>query len=263
MPSTYAHHVFSKKVQENLPESLSHICQNYETQFQFGSQGPDFLYFYHPARKNHYTETGTLMHNCTLSRFLKSIIPILKLYGTDSMEYAYTLGFICHFALDSFCHPYVTPNAKRLSISHIAMETEFDRYLLEKDGEEPLRYPLHQLIPNDTKTQVCLHHLYPDVPEEVIGECVKTYRFYRKLWITPNQASYFITKVSFRFRHRYGYFSSFLMPAKKPSVTKETNPALFQLYNEASKAAVSYLTSFHESFTKNLPLDKRFDRNFK
>ena len=105
MPSTYAHDTFARQVMNLLPESLAEICHSYETQFLIGSQGPDFLYFYHPTVKNRYTETGVLIHNCCLSRFLSPVLPILELYGTDSMEYAYMLGFLCHFALDSHCHP--------------------------------------------------------------------------------------------------------------------------------------------------------------
>ena len=263
MPSTYAHDSFSKCVQSKLPKPLSDICKNYETQFQFGSQGPDFLYFYRPTSKNHYTEIGSLIHCCTLSRYLQPMIPILKLYGTDSMEYAYILGFICHFALDSSCHPYVIPKVKELSFPHIAMETEFDRFLMEKDGENALAYPLHQLIPTDEKTLSCLHHLYPDIPEDVIASCMKTYRSYRKLWVTPNKASYYFAKALLKCRRRSGYFCNFLLTDQTHPKAHMTNPELNVLYEKAVDLAVSYLSSFHESFTKDQPLDFRFDRNFK
>lgn len=263
MPSTYAHYSFANQVIEKLPKPLSHICYEYKTQFQFGSQGPDFFYFYHPERKNHYTELGALMHSCTLNRFLRQILPILDLYGTNSMEYAYTLGFICHFALDSYCHPYVIPAVKELDFAHIAMETEFDRYLMKRNGEDPLSYPLQNLIPLDDKTKDCLHHLFPDTPEEVIETCLKTYRFYRKLWVTPNKANYWMKKAFLKTRPRSGYFCNFLMKEEPHPLAKKTNPELDKLYQEALDAAVSYLISFHQSFTGNEPLDQRFERNFK
>lgn len=263
MPSTYAHYSFSRRVLEKLPKPLAHICKSFETQFQFGSQGPDFLYFYHPTVKNHYTEIGALIHCCSLNRFLRQVLPILKLYGTDSKEYAYMLGFICHFALDSYCHPYVIPKVKELAFPHIAMETEFDRLLMIQDYEDPFRYPLQQLIPQDDKTLSCLHHLYPDVPEDVIATCMKTYHFYRKLWVTPNKLDYNLTKAFLKIRRRSGYFCNFLLSEKVHPLAKITNPKLMELYEEALDAAVSYLVSFHESFTEGKPLDERFERNFK
>lgn len=263
MPSTYAHDSFAKKVLQDFSHPVADLCKNYETQFQFGSQGPDFLYFYHPEQKNNYTEIGALIHGCTLNRFLRQILPILKLYGTDSMEYAYILGFICHFALDSFCHPYVIPKVKELKFPHIAMETEFDRFLMKKDRQDPMSYPLGNLIPCDEKTFSCLHHLYPDIPEEVISSSLKTYRFYRKLWVTPTKANYHLTKAFLKLKRRSDYFCNFLLPQNEHPLAKKTNPDLYQLYEAAVLEARSYLISFHRSFTEDTPLDDRFEKNFK
>lgn len=263
MPSTYAHYSFSRRILEKLPKELSHICKSYETQFQFGSQGPDFLYFYHPSMKNHYTEIGSLIHCCSLNRFLRQVLPILTLYGTDSKEYAYILGFICHFALDSHCHSYVIPKVKELSFPHIAMETEFDRHLMLRDHENPLCYPLQQLIPLDDKTLSCLHHIYPDIPEEVISTSMKTYHFYRKLWVTPNKPAYYTTKALLKIKRRSDYFCNFLLKETEHPLAKITNPELQRLYEQALETCVSYLISFHQSFTNNQPLDERFERNFK
>jgi hypothetical protein len=263
MPSTYAHDIFARQVMERLPEPLLHICEEYPTQFLFGSQGPDFFYFYHPERKNNYTELGALMHSCTLNRFLRQILPILELYGTDSMEYAYILGFICHFALDSHCHPYVIPAVKELGFPHIAMETEFDRHLMERDGKNPLSYPLQDLIPTDQKTKKCLHHVFPDVPEDVIARCLTTYHFFRHLWVTPSRARYRITKAVLRPFPRSDYFCNFLIGEKPHPLAKTTNKEMDHLYETALSEAVSYLESFHKSFTKKEPLDVRFEKNFK
>ena len=52
------------------------------------------------------------------------------------MEYAYLLGFICHFALDSRCHGYINEMVKETGVSHLEIEEEFEKYLLPDGGEE-------------------------------------------------------------------------------------------------------------------------------
>ena len=56
------------------------------------------------------------------------------------MSRAYIYGFICHFALDSECHPYVEKMIQKSGIGHSEIEMEFDRYLLIEDKFDPLTY---------------------------------------------------------------------------------------------------------------------------
>lgn len=53
---------------------------------------------------------------------------------------AYIYGVICHFALDSECHPYVEKMIHESGISHSEIEMEFDRLLLKEDYINPVRY---------------------------------------------------------------------------------------------------------------------------
>ena len=50
------------------------------------------------------------------------------------MSVGYGAGFLCHLALDSACHGYVDERSADGPISHMAMEGEFDRMLMESDG---------------------------------------------------------------------------------------------------------------------------------
>ena len=60
---------------------------------------------------------------------------------------AYLYGVICHFALDSACHPYVEKMIHASGLSHSEIEMEFDRFLLTEDHRDPLSYPLAGHIP--------------------------------------------------------------------------------------------------------------------
>ena len=50
------------------------------------------------------------------------------------MSTGYGAGFLCHLALDSACHGYVDDRAADGPISHMAIEGEYDRMLMERDG---------------------------------------------------------------------------------------------------------------------------------
>ena len=40
---------------------------------------------------------------------------------------AYFYGLLCHFTLDSICHPYIHTAMKEFNVTHAATETAFDR----------------------------------------------------------------------------------------------------------------------------------------
>lgn len=263
MPSTYTHYSLSREIIDILPNDIAAICKKYEPQFQMGAQGPDFFYFYRPIRHNTYTKLGKQIHDTSFDELLKYMMPVLHKYGTDSMEYAYVLGFLTHFTLDSLFHPYVIPQVKKLKFRHTAMETEFDRWLLESQGENPYRYPLWNAISKDRQTIQCVSHLFPDIPSKVIKECLKTYYFYRKTYATPTKFRYFLVKCWFYFRKRKEFFGNLLFSYQERPKAKITNLELAVRYKLALKEAVANIEVFHQDFIKNHPVDERFCRNFK
>lgn len=53
----------------------------------------------------------------------------------DPILRAYLYGYLCHFMLDSECHPYIDLYMEEKDLGHLEIETDFDRYLMEKDGK--------------------------------------------------------------------------------------------------------------------------------
>lgn len=47
--------------------------------------------------------------------------------GESSREYAYLMGFVCHFILDSECHPYVEEYIEKSGVQHLEIEEEFEK----------------------------------------------------------------------------------------------------------------------------------------
>lgn len=263
MPSTYTHYSLAKEIIPQLPKEIADICKKYENQYLLGAQGPDFFYFYRPIKQNEYIKIGKTIHEAKFRDFLKYTLPVLKEYGIDSMEYAYILGFVTHFTLDSVSHPYIIPQVKKKKFRHAAMETEFDRCLLLSQGENPHKYPMWNTISKDKETIQCVSHLFPDISSKVIGECIRTFYYYRRLYHTPNKFRYYLVKIWFWPRKRREYFGNLLFSYKERKKARKTNPELFIRYRYALKEAVKNIIIFHDDFIKNHPVNEVFYRNFK
>lgn len=143
MPAVYAHYTFGLKVLNALPKSLTENILRFREAFELGTQGPDILFYHHPIKKNSIRQKGSDMHFVSAESFFVRQAKRLTHEGHVafeqdvpsllSAEAAYVAGFLCHFALDVFAHPTVY-ELQATGISHGKIESEFDKYLLRKDG---------------------------------------------------------------------------------------------------------------------------------
>ena len=108
MPALITHYIQADKTLEALPNNISH--EIIRPAFLLGAQGPDFLYFHRvlpiimPGKSQR--SVGTALHNIPPDRLFGSFANYLcKNYNAAAMSFA--LGFLCHYALDSVCHPYI------------------------------------------------------------------------------------------------------------------------------------------------------------
>lgn len=142
MPSMYAHYSCGKKVLDILPREIQELINSHKSLYLTGLQGPDVLFYYKPLKKNRVSTYGNEMHDRPAAGFFRAAAQ--RLCEAESSQAAamqsYLLGFVCHFALDSICHGYVEKKIAASGVSHIQIEAEFDRFLLQKDGHDPLRY---------------------------------------------------------------------------------------------------------------------------
>ncbi len=117
-----------------LSPGLRREIQKQKQAYDLGQYGPDPLFFYHPECRTRTARLGTRMHRTSMIY----MIPKLHRALEEQPEYAfsYCAGFICHFALDSRCHAYVY-RISRTTVHHTAIELEFDRFLMERQGLDP------------------------------------------------------------------------------------------------------------------------------
>lgn len=136
MPSIYAHTRFGRQAAKLLPEGMRRSIQRFPQLFDLGVQGPDFFFFYQPLWKTQMGSLGGWFHKLSGREFFQRAA---LHYGDAPSEGAlvYLYGALCHYALDSRCHPLILRATAGKTPGHMELETEFDRVLLSRDGKEP------------------------------------------------------------------------------------------------------------------------------
>ena len=111
MPSTYAHRRFGANVLDHLPAPLREKLEAHRELYDIGLHGPDLLFYYHAEKSTTVAALGNAMHDEPGRTFFDRARRVVHEEADREAALAYALGFVCHFALDSTCHPFVAENA--------------------------------------------------------------------------------------------------------------------------------------------------------
>ena len=142
MPAIFTHLRFGEEVAKRLPPDLARLAQTHAECFALGTQGPDLLFFHKPLSKNAPRLLGWSLHAVPPENFFlegaKNILAEEENYEDGrfipkSPAAAYLLGFLCHFCLDTTCHPYIDEHSAD-GLSHGKIESELDKRHFRKIG---------------------------------------------------------------------------------------------------------------------------------
>jgi len=162
MPGFLTHYLAGQALIESLDDDVSSKIKQHEQLFSLGTQGPDIFFYYVPGIvRKHSRGIGSIMHNSDLGIFLSQMATIAKKSSypnNQDIVFAYTAGFVMHYALDVFAHPYVyamtekddAPKIKN-SAEHRKFETAIDVAMLKLiQGSKPGDVKQHKLINANT-----------------------------------------------------------------------------------------------------------------
>ena len=130
MPAFYAHYRFGKQILSGLSPDVHQCIQRFQRLFDIGLQGPDFFFYYNPIMKTTVGSLGGTFHSQSGQEFFTRAAA----QANSEAARAYLYGLLGHYCLDSTCHPFVDKMDADGKARHVALESEFDRYLMEKDG---------------------------------------------------------------------------------------------------------------------------------
>lgn len=131
MPASYAHYRFGKLLLPNLPPDVRQCIQRFRRMYDMGLQGPDFFFYYNPVMSTTIGELGKTFHRQSGQEFF----PVACRAASTEAARAYLYGLLGHYCLDSVCHPFVNRLVEIGEAKHVLLESEFERFLLEKDRE--------------------------------------------------------------------------------------------------------------------------------
>ena len=181
MPTTYAHWRFGDKCIRMLPDDLQNIILNNRAIFDYGVHGPDIFFYYNCLKHNEINRYGSAMHDIPYKDTLAQIKENFKKTENKDMALSYLLGFTCHFTLDSYCHGFIEKVDETMPYSHGKIESQFDRYLLIKDGFNPVTKSVTDMFHPDKKMAKVISGLFNKFDEDIIYKTLKDQKLYLNL----------------------------------------------------------------------------------
>ena len=250
MPAHYTHYYIAREALEGLPDKILHDVQPYLPVYFFGAQGADFCFFYQITnlrRKN----LGSYLHReGGLTAF--QVLKTLSAY--EPALFAYTLGYVTHYAADVAFHPFVY-SVTNNPIDHSRIENALDRHFLTRHLKEDGETPSFQRI----------------LSKEVLDELFFAYAaIAAKCGFPPLKKSAFLRAISIF--NAYLPISSKLsgtVAKKAPPTEKQEKTWKFEddlaekLFQQSVQSSISLFQSFLTSLQDNTSLLKEeFGKNY-
>ena len=261
MPNYFTHLQFGGRVLAALPEPLRTRIEAQRADFDVGCYGPDPLFFYHLHHDNPVRQVGLRMHKVSALPVFRRLARIISEDRPGGAGYA--AGFLCHFALDAGCHGYIEERAAGGQTSHLRMEGEYDRMLLELDGLDASARTHLPSAPSDWavwEAAACAFaHASPD----------QMRRAYRSMTFMTG----FLARANGRASGRVIGAVSHMLPIRSakglalkrephPS-TEESNAHLDRMIERAIPETAVQIAAFFRSIEEEGPVPGWFDRDFK
>lgn len=156
MPGFLSHYIAGKAALAELSADIREKIFADERLYNLGTQGPDIFFYYIPGQMRRRSRgIGQEMHGRGLGLFLGAMARLAKNADAEkNLIFAYTAGFVMHYALDCNAHPYVyartfDENSTRIknSAAHRKFESAIDVALLKLvSGKKPAGVNQWELI---------------------------------------------------------------------------------------------------------------------
>ena len=201
MAGTITHAYFANDLYNKLDKMTKEKLKEYKENLKTYSQGHDLFMFTFNILNLKQKNIASYMHKNDTREFFKNLVIYIKDNNLqDNYEVmSFLYGFICHYALDSTVHPYVTyktglfkkndKNTYKYNSKHSDLETYVDAYMINKNENiKPNKFKIYKFCFNTkVSKELC------DLIDYVF---YKTYKFkHMSLYV---KEGIFNMKVSYR-----------------------------------------------------------------
>ncbi|MGN0098402.1 MAG: hypothetical protein ACI38Y_03635 [Candidatus Methanomethylophilaceae archaeon] len=262
MPSTYAHYRFGRDVMASTRGDVcKDIVENLDL-YNIGLHGPDILFYHDALVKNRVNAIGFAMHDRPGKEFFGPAKEVLEGMADRSAGRAYLYGFICHFMLDSECHPYIEEKIAESGVSHTRIESEFDRVLLERDGFDPFKKDLTSHIHPSPELSTVISPFLPGVTAEEVEKSLRDMVTYNGYINTPSRLKRTLIERKLKATGNLEDMGGMLIGLKPEPKCADSNAKLTDLYGNAVRPTAMLMESYLGYLENGDELPSRFDRTF-
>lgn len=254
MPSNCAHYRFGKLAFPALPEEARSCIQRFRRLYEMGQQGPDFFFYSSPFPKSASVQLGHSYHKQTGREYFTAAASL----ATTEAAKAYLYGVLGHYCLDSACHPYVNKVVDAGQADHVALEAEFDRYLLSMDGvADPATYDMSEKIRLTRGECVTVASLYPPAAPGTVHRGVGFMRFVLRYLAGQNQE-----KIRRQLNRIYPGLTNKMVPSQPVESYDRMDSELLARYNRALRAYPQMVQQLLDLAGEEGALDESFAGTF-
>lgn len=263
MPSAYAHYKFGRDVYKLLPDEMKREIRKHSELYNIGLHGPDILFYYKPLWKNSVSSVGYRLHELPGAEFFERAKKLVAAEGSSKGECAYLYGFLCHYILDSNCHGYVSEKIEASGVCHTEIETEFDRFLMERDGIDPIRHSLTGHINPSRENAEVIAPFFPKVTVGQTEKALRSMKWYHGILLAPGRAKRFVVDSCMRLTGSgYESIRGMMMNYEKNDSCIDSSEWLYELYKNGLQEAAEMLPAFRRALRTGEKLPERYQRNF-
>lgn len=261
MPTTYAHYTFGREVLKHLDKEPESVISENMNLFNIGLHGPDILFYYKPLKSNRINETGSEIHRKSADSFFTEARNIIKCCDEFKPPCAYIMGFICHYMMDTECHPYIRKKEKE-GFSHNEIETQFDKALLLRDGTSLMSYdPTPHIVPKMDYAG-CISRFYEGISADEILKSLNSMKFYLNLVSVFGPIKLFVVSLALKLSGKYDSLGGLLLNRRPERDFGEINERLLEIYEDAIVSTADIINEYYKNIFNGNPISSRLYRNF-
>lgn len=261
MPATYTHAVYGQMVLDQLPASCRQWIKAHRDCYDIGLSGPDILFFYRPLLQNPVKALGYEMHKKPARPFFEQARERIWESEAPKAAFAYILGFLNHFVLDSQCHPLINRTVELGSISHSHLESELDAVLMRERRLDPSRTPVTgHLRPSQANAKV-IAPFFSAKPEQV-REALFTMKHTLNLFVAPGALKKSLVTGGLRLAGLYDSLGGLMIRRQADPACVSVCRTLREQMEEAVPVSCRLIQEFVASMLTGVPLDERYDRTY-
>ena len=258
MPSGYAHYRFGAALLPDLPGDVRRTVQRFRSLYDMGLHGPDIFFYSGPLLKSHAGFLGIKFHEQTGKVFFSRVCRMVRMEKSEA-GLSYLYGLLCHYCLDSVMHPFILEQTGKAT--HIQIETEFDRFLLETDGKVPpcaADISGHmQLTAGECET---VARFYPPANARNIRDSVRAMAFFHRMVAVPAGPRRKLLEAGMGLTGKE--LKGMLMTVEPNSLCSDLNEALLEHYRLAERRLPEMISQLQAHLTYSAPLETDFEAPF-